>query len=237
MKIRGLVKQSLVDYPGEIAAVIFTQGCNLRCPFCHNGHLVTKPGKIADNYIPKEVLLDFLADRTSFLDALVISGGEPTLHSGLPELIKEVKKLGYLIKLDTNGTNCAMLEFLLKNDLVDYIAMDLKAPIELKAYQEACGNLSLEDFFNIRNSINLLLNADVKTEFRTTVIPGLHDEEDILAIAKYIEGADLYSLQQFNPEVTLQLSYESIVPYDKDQMQLMADKCTPYVNKVRILNI
>ena len=94
MKIRGIVKQSLVDYPGEIAAVVFTQGCNLRCPFCHNGHLVTKPGKIIDDYIPEQEILNFLADRTSFLDALVISGGEPTLHSDLPDFIRKVKEQG-----------------------------------------------------------------------------------------------------------------------------------------------
>ncbi|NLB89451.1 MAG: anaerobic ribonucleoside-triphosphate reductase activating protein [Syntrophomonadaceae bacterium] len=237
MKIRGFIKQSLVDYPGEIAAVVFTQGCNLRCPFCHYGHLVTKPGKIADDYIPEQDILDFLADRSSFLDALVISGGEPTLHSDLPEFIRRVKELGYLVKLDTNGTNCVMLEYLIKNNLVDYVAMDIKAPIELKAYQDACGNLNPEDFFNIRNSINLLLNADIKAEFRTTVVPSLHNPEDIIAIAKYIKGAELYSLQQFNPEVTLHPGYESVVPYSKEEMEQLADKCSPYVNKVKILNI
>lgn len=237
MKIKGLIKQSLVDYPGEIAAIVFTQGCNLRCPFCHNGHLVIKPGKAADDYIPEQVILDFLATRTSFLDALVISGGEPTLQRDLPEFIKKVKELGYLVKLDTNGTNCAMLEFLIKNNLVDYVAMDIKAPIELKAYQDACGNLTLEDFFNIRNSINLLLNADIKTEFRTTVVPSLHKEEDIVAIAQYIQGAKLYSLQQFNPEVTLHPAYETVVPYTKEEMERLADKCRSYVDKVQVLNI
>lgn len=237
MKIRGIVKQSLVDYPGEIAAVVFTQGCNLRCPFCHNGHLVTKPGKIIDDYIPEQEILNFLADRTSFLDALVISGGEPTLHSDLPDFIRKVKEQGYLVKLDTNGTNCAMLEYLIKNNLIDYVAMDIKAPVELKAYQNACGHISPEDFFNIRNSINLLMNADIKTEFRTTVVPSLHTEEDIMAIAEYIKGAELYSLQQFNPEVTLNPGYGMVVPYNKDEMERLADKCRPYVDKIRILNI
>ncbi len=237
MKIAGLIKQSLVDYPGEIAAVIFTQGCNLRCPFCHNGHLVTRPGKLADQYVPEPVILSFLAERKGFLDGLVITGGEPTLHHDLPELVRKVKELGYLVKLDTNGTNSAMLEFLLTNQLLDYVAMDLKAPPELKAYQEACGNLSLEDFFNIRNSINLLLTTQVKAEFRTTIVPGLHEEEDIIAIARYIEGARLYSLQQFNPEVTLQVNYETVVPYDKEQMQNIADQCQHYVEKVRVVNL
>ncbi len=237
MKIAGLMKQTLVDYPGEIAAVIFTQGCNLRCPFCHNGHLVTKPGKLANEYMPVEEVLEFLDKRQGFLDALVITGGEPTLHHDLPALIKQVKELGYLVKLDTNGTNSVMLDFLLKNALVDYVAMDIKAPLELKAYQAACGNLSREDFFNIRNSINLLLNAKIKTEFRSTVIPGLHAEEDIVEIARYIKGAKLYSIQQFNPEVTLEVHYGAVVPYDKEQMQAIALRCEPYVEKVRVVNL
>ena len=158
MKIAGLMKQTLVDYPGEIAAVIFTQGCNLRCPFCHNGHLVTKPGKLANEYMPVEEVLEFLDKRQGFLDALVITGGEPTLHHDLPALIKQVKELGYLVKLDTNGTNSMMLDYLLKSGLVDYVAMDIKAPLELKAYQAACGNLGREDFFNIRNSIITIWN-------------------------------------------------------------------------------
>lgn len=231
------MKQTLVDYPGEIAAVIFTQGCNLRCPFCHNGHLVTKPGKMANEYMPVEEVLTFLAERQEFLDAVVITGGEPTLHPDLPDLIKSIKALGYLVKLDTNGTNSVMLDYLLKNKLLDYVAMDIKAPLELKAYLDACGNLSREDFFNIRNSINLLLNAAIKTEFRTTVIPALHTEEDIEEIARYIKGAGLYSIQQFNPEVTLEVYYGDLVPYDKEQMQNIASQCQPYVEKVRVINL
>lgn len=237
MKISGLIKQTLVDYPGEVAAAIFTQGCNLRCPFCHNGHLVTRPGKIANEYIKPAEVLDFLRDRVGFLDALVISGGEPTLHPDLPDFIMEVKELGYLVKLDTNGTNAAMLEFLLKNSLLDYVAMDIKAPLELEIYRKACGNLGLKDFFNIRNSINLLLNTDLTVEFRTTVIPALHDEGDIAEIAKYIKGAKLYTLQQFNPEVTLDVNYGRVVPFDRDEMQLMLRACKPYVDDVRIINL
>ncbi|HZJ84297.1 MAG TPA: anaerobic ribonucleoside-triphosphate reductase activating protein [Syntrophomonadaceae bacterium] len=237
MKISGLIKQTLVDYPGEVAAVVFTQGCNLRCPFCHNGHLVTRPGKIANEYIKPTEVLGFLRDRVGFLDALVISGGEPTLHPDLPDFIKEVKELGYLVKLDTNGTNATMLEFLLKNSLLDYVAMDIKAPLELEVYGKACGNLGLKDFFNIRNSINLLLNTDINVEFRTTVIPALHDEDDIAEIAEYIKGAKLYTLQQFNPEVTLDVNYGRVVPFDKDEMQLMLRACKQYIDDARIINL
>lgn len=237
MKIAGLMKQTLVDYPGEVAAVVFTQGCNLRCPFCHNGHLVTRPGRLADDYIPEDVVIGFLEERLGFLDAIVISGGEPTLHPDLPDFIRKVKDLNYLVKLDTNGTNSAMLENLLKHELLDYVAMDIKAPVEFKAYQEACGNISREDFFNIRNSINLLKNALIKVEFRTTVIPSLHENEDIFKIAKYINGAKLYTLQQFNPEVTLDVNYEKVVPYTKEEMRFIALGCSDYVKSVRVINL
>ncbi|NLJ73122.1 MAG: anaerobic ribonucleoside-triphosphate reductase activating protein [Syntrophomonadaceae bacterium] len=237
MRISGLLKQTLVDYPGEVAATVFTQGCNLRCPFCHNGHLVTRPGKTQNDYMDEQMVLDFLAERQGFLDALVITGGEPTLHQDLPSFIAKVKDLGFLVKLDTNGTNLLMLEFLLDQKLLDYVAMDIKAPVEIKAYQNACGNLSLEDFFNIRNSLNLLKNADIKVEFRTTVIPSLHSSEDIINIAKYITGAKLYTIQQFNPEVTLDVNYEKVLPYDKKDMELIAKKCRAYVEIVRVINI
>lgn len=237
MRISGLLKQTLVDYPGEVAATVFTQGCNLRCPFCHNGHLVTRPGKAQNDYMDEEMVLDFLAERQGFLDALVITGGEPTLHKDLPDFIAKVKGLGFLVKLDTNGTNLLMLEFLLGQNLLDYVAMDIKAAVELKAYQNACGNLSLEDFFNIRNSLNLLKNADINVEFRTTVIPSLHSSEDIINIAKYITGAKLYTIQQFNPEVTLDVNYEKLLPYDKKDMELIAKKCRAFVETVRVINI
>ena len=234
----GLVKQSLVDYPGEIAAVLFTRGCNLRCPFCHNAHLLVKPGSVdPGGSISTGEVMAYLGERNKLLDAVVISGGEPTLYAELPDLLREIKDLGYLIKLDTNGTNPVMLAGMMRNDLLDYVAMDLKAPVIFKAYQQACSKLSPEDFFNIRASINLLRNSSIKVEFRTTVIPCLHRPEDIVEIARYIEGAPLYTLQQFNPEYTLEAGYGNEVPYNKQEMAALAEQVAPLVKQVRVVNI
>lgn len=238
MQYADIIKQSLVDYPGEIATVLFTRGCNLRCPFCHNPDLLIKPKYPAPEAIDIEEVLSFLKKRRGFIDAVVISGGEPTLHTGLFDDIKRIKSLGYLLKLDSNGSNSEMLERLLQADLLDYIAMDIKVPVEYKRYQQACGKISSADFFQIRNSINLLKNAaNVKVEFRTTVIPILHTPQDIEDMARYVEGAGLFSLQQFNPRVTLDPAYAQEVPFSKEEMQDMASLCTPYVQEVRVVNI
>lgn len=232
-----MINQSLLDYPGEIATVIFTRGCNFSCPFCHNGHLLLNFNQAQNEIIEMETIAAFLEKRKGFIDAVVISGGEPTLNPGLPEVIRQIKTMGFLVKLDTNGTNIDMLSHLLEGKLLDYVAMDIKAPLEFKKYHEASGRLSNTDFFNIRASINLLMQADIKVEFRTTVIQELHSYEDIEAIARYISGAQLYSLQQFNPSNTLDPSFGTCLPYDKEQMEELAAICTPYIKEVRVVNI
>lgn len=238
MEYAGFLKQSLVDYPGEIAAVLFTRGCNLRCPFCHNPDLLIKPKNPAPPAYDIEKIIDFLAQRQGFIDAVVISGGEPTLHSQLKDDIRRIKDLGYLVKLDSNGTNSTMLEELIRAGLVDYIAMDIKAPLDYKRYLQACGRLSSSDFFQVRNSINLLNHLrDVQVEFRTTVVPLLHTPQDIEDIARYIEGADRYTLQQFNPRVTLDPAYGEVAPFSKEKMAEMAGLCARYVKEVRVVNI
>ncbi|MEA1962565.1 MAG: anaerobic ribonucleoside-triphosphate reductase activating protein [Bacillota bacterium] len=237
MKYAGFLKQSLLDYPGEIATVLFTRGCNLRCPFCHNPDLLIKPKNPLPPPIDLEEVLDFLQERKGFLDAVVITGGEPTLHEELRDDIRRIKEMGYLLKLDSNGSNPMMLERLLNEKLLDYVAMDIKASIDYKKYQQACGKLSTEDFFNVRSSIQLLSRADIPVEFRTTVVPTLHTPEDIVEIATYIEGSSLYTLQQFNPRVTLDPGYSNVVPYTREQMNAIAERCQPYVKKVHVVNI
>ena len=236
MQYAGMIKQSLVDYPGEIVTVLFSRGCNLRCPFCHNPDLLIKPRVTAPPVDIVEVL-EFMSKRKGFLDGVVFSGGEPTLSQELINDIRSVKDLGLLVKLDTNGTNTTMLELLLREGLLDYVAMDIKAPVEYKKYREACARLSPENFFNIRSSILLLQAAGIDVEFRTTVVPALHTPENIVAIARFIEDARLYTLQQFNPRVTLEPGYRQVVPYIKAEMQQMADMCAPYVKEVRVVNL
>ena len=237
MNFAGMINQSLLDYPGEIATVLFTRGCNFACPFCHNGHLLLNFSKDQRDEIELEKIMAFLEDRKGFIDAVVISGGEPTLYPELPETIRQIKGRGFLLKLDTNGTNSDMLSYLLQEKLLDYVAMDIKAPLEFKKYQAASGRLTNADFFNVRASVNLLMQADIKVEFRTTVVQELHSYEDIEAIARHITGAQLYSLQQFNPSNTLEPSFGSCLPYDKEQMEKLASLCAPYVKEVRVVNI
>jgi len=188
MKISGLQKVSLVDYDEHIACTIFTSGCNFACPFCHNAGLVqgTEPE------IPVSEILEYLDKRKNVLNAVCISGGEPTLHRDLPEFISKIKKLGYLVKLDTNGTNLEILKSLVENNLIDYIAMDIKNSPEK---YNLTANISQN--FSPKESIDYIMNCGLPYEFRTTLVNGHHTEEDIIKIAELIKGANKYYLQKF----------------------------------------
>lgn len=189
MRISGMEKMSLVDYPGKIATTVFVPGCNFNCFFCHNRPLLnTKKAK----WFGAEIALAWLVDRKDFLDALVISGGEPTLQDNLVEFIEEARELGYLIKLDTNGMRPDVLGNLINKDLLDYVAMDIKAPSH--KYDIMAG-VSVDNYA-IHSSIDILLNSHIDYEFRTTVVPQL-GQEDILDIAQWIRGAKRYVLQQY----------------------------------------
>lgn len=190
MKIAGLEKNSLLDYPGIIAAVVFTPGCNLDCYYCHN-RILLEEEKLSSLLRTEEVLA-FLEKRKKMLDGVVISGGEPTLQSELPGFIREVRRLGYRIKLDTNGTNPVLLQQLLAEGLLDYVAMDIKAPFA--KYEQICGTGAYLD--RIGQSIDILLDCSVDYEFRTTMAPDL-TAADIVEIAETIHGARLYVLQQY----------------------------------------
>ena len=191
MKVVGIEKLSMVDYPGALAAVLFTPGCNLNCFFCHNRRLIAAADAL-HTWLGEEVALAWLDERKEFLDAVVISGGEPTLQPGLPDFIRLVREKGYLVKLDTNGTNPDRLAQLLREGILDYVAMDVKAPPH--RYEEMCG--VQVDLTSIDASIQLLLNSTIPYEFRSTVVPQL-DEHDVVAIAHWVRGARRYVLQQF----------------------------------------
>ncbi|HWP97373.1 MAG TPA: anaerobic ribonucleoside-triphosphate reductase activating protein [Syntrophomonadaceae bacterium] len=238
MRFAGLIKQSLIDYPDEMAAVLFTRGCNFACPFCHNGHLLYKPGRKTGPDLGMDEVLDFLRERKGFLDAVVFSGGEPTQDRELVQAIHVIKRLGYLVKLDTNGSNPDILAELLNGKQLDYVAMDVKAPLEFKKYQAACGGrLRPQDFLSVRNSIHLLSESSIKVEFRTTVVPALHSPDDLVDIARSLEGAHLFTLQQFQPENALDPALTTVQPYTQGQLEEMAQACAPYVQKVRVVNL
>lgn len=198
----GIQKLTLIDYPGKVAATIFTVGCNFLCPYCHNPELVD-PKKIKEQArISEEEILKFLATRRGLLEAVCITGGEPTIFSDLPEFIKKIKDMGFLVKLDSNGSNPQMLEKLLGEGLVDFIAMDIKAPLE--KYKKVAGErVSLE---NIQRSTELVRSAP-DYEFRTTILPALHSKKDILSIGRWLQGSKKYYLQQFKPTKTLDSAF------------------------------
>lgn len=211
----GLQKTTLLDYPGKVACTIFFPGCNFRCPYCQNAALVlpaeelTEEGRqmlALEGYLPSntpEDILAFLQKRRGILEGVCLTGGEPTLQKDLMEYIRKIKDMGYLIKLDTNGTNPAMLENLYQEGLLDMVAMDLKSSRE--GYARACGRPlassvcanSLLSIAPIQKTIDFLLSGKIAYEFRTTLVRGIHTEEDIRSMAKWIAGAKAYYLQSY----------------------------------------
>jgi len=196
MKIAGLAKTSFVDYPGKIAAVIFTQGCNYNCFYCHNRQLISLDASEALH--EEKDVLEFLTLRKGFLEGVVITGGEPTLQEDLPEFLKKLRKMDYAIKLDTNGSHPEMLRIILSEDLADYVAMDIKAPQDL--YEKICQvKVNTEA---LKESISLLINSQKPHEFRTTWAPGL-SKEDIKTIINIIPPDSLFYLQKYrNPDLS-----------------------------------
>ncbi|WP_080799893.1 anaerobic ribonucleoside-triphosphate reductase activating protein [Arabiibacter massiliensis] len=193
MRIAGLQKLTLLDFPGRTAATVFTPGCDFRCPFCHNADLVTGGGAGAQD-IPVEEVLAFLRKRQGLLDGVCVTGGEPLMQPGLAEFCASARELGYAMKLDTNGSFPDRLRALLDAGLVDYVAMDVKnAPAR---YAETCGIEGL-DLAAVRASIDLLMGGNVPFEFRTTVVRELHEPDDLRALARWIEGAPAWFLQSY----------------------------------------
>jgi len=190
MLIGGFQKFSLIDYPGKVSAIIFTQGCNFRCPYCHNPELVEP--KLFQKPCEEEIIFSFLEVRRGKLDGIVITGGEPTLQKDLPEFIRKIKSAGFLVKLDSNGTHPGMLKFLIEKELVDYIAMDIKAPLE--KYKKVVNRRINPNL--IKESIDTIMNSGLNYEFRTTFAKGMLTEAEVISIAKLIKGAKLYVLQK-----------------------------------------
>lgn len=198
MLVLGLNKTTLLDYPGRVAATLFTGGCNFRCPYCHNKDIVLMNEAIA-SYDESE-LFAFLEKRKRVLTGVCITGGEPTLHPDLPDLIRRIKELGYCVKLDTNGSNPQMLERLIADGLIDYCAMDIKNSPAKYGITVGLDSQDAADFDRsaINASVRILITQQtIPYEFRTTIVRELHEEEDMLAIAQWIAGADAYFLQSY----------------------------------------
>lgn len=190
--IKGLQTLTLLDYPGKVACTVFTGGCNFRCPFCHNGGIVLNPG--AEPSIPVEKVFDLLKKRRGVLEGVCITGGEPTLWKGLWDFAREIKAMGYSVKLDTNGTNPELMHKLILAGVVDYVAMDIKNCPDKYAETIGVKGFNLQP---VKDSVRLLMQGTVGYEFRTTVVKGIHTPQDIVEICKWIQGADKYFIQPY----------------------------------------
>lgn len=229
MQIYGLQKLTLLDYPQKTACTVFTGGCNLRCPFCHNGNLATEA---YDTFISEDEFFSFLKKRSGLLDGVCITGGEPTLNPDLKDFIKKIKSLGYLVKLDTNGTNPSALSELIQNNLIDYVAMDIKN--SKSAYPETAGVKDL-NLKVIEESVEILKSSHIDYEFRTTVVSEFHNEKNFTEIGKWLEGAKKYFLQNFrDSEFVLK---KGLTAPTKEELISYKELLTGYIDFVDIRGI
>jgi len=228
MKIGGLQRVSLIDYPGHISAIIFTQGCNFKCPYCHNPELVNPdlfrtPIKVSE-------VIEFLESRKGKLDAVSICGGEPTIQDNVISFIRQIKKMGFAVKLDTNGSVPNVLKTLIADNMLDFIAMDVKAPLD-KYRDIVKANVNQNA---IQESIRLVLNAKIPYEFRTTIVESQLDENDILQIGKMINGAAHYVLQNFMAKKTLDKKFAKEKSFSEEKLQKIKKQLEQQIPSVTI---
>jgi pyruvate formate lyase activating enzyme len=214
-EIKGFLETSFVDWPGKICSVLFLPHCNFRCPYCHNHSLIFYPEQYPS--IRLEYILDRLLSFQDWIDGVCLTGGEPTLHIDLPSLIQEIKRHAFLVKLDTNGSNPQILERLIKAKEIDFVSMDVKAPLDPLSYQRSTG-LPI-DLNLILKSIEILKEGEVEYQFRMTVVPGLHREEDIKNLGHQLKAGRKLVLQNFNPENPLNPSLKNTLPYDLEVLK------------------
>ena len=230
MDFAGMQSLTLLDFPGKVACVLFTSGCNLRCPFCHNASLACGSAEI--DY-PEADVLAFLKKRQGLLDGVVISGGEPLLHAELPSFLEKVRALGYAIKVDTNGTNPALLAKLVSDGLVDYVAMDIK---NSPSFYAATTGTFKPDIAAIEKSREFLISDVVDYEFRTTVVNGLHTKESIAELSHWIAGAKRYFLQAFKDSGNL-LAPSNLSAFDEAQMDELLEIAKAYIPNAKLRGI
>ncbi|MBZ9572858.1 anaerobic ribonucleoside-triphosphate reductase activating protein [Patescibacteria group bacterium] len=234
MKIGGLQKLTLIDFPGKISCTVFSLGCSFRCPFCYNPELVL-PEKINEvQQISEKDFFRFLKERKGMLEGVCVGGGEPTAREDLPEFCQRIKKLGYEIKIDTNGFNPKMLKDLIDKKLVDYLAMDVKAPKDKYGKIVGLNNWNKRMLENVEESIKILKEGKIDAEFRTTVVPTILDKEDILKIAQWLSPAKKYFLQNFRPEKTIDPKFEKIKPYPENYLLEIQKAISPFFETCQI---
>jgi len=218
MEIKGFIGVSLVDWDRKVSSVIFLPGCNMRCPFCYNTKLVLQSNQMPT--VPLEKIWNYLKKNRGWIDGVVITGGEPTIHEDLFTLFQEIKKLDFLVKLDTNGTNPKMIGELIDKELIDYIAMDVKAPFTEEKYSKASGVNTAAFLAKIKQTTQTLLEGRIDYEFRTTLVPTLHTKSDIREICEKIKGCKKYVLQNFRADTeTIDPSFRKLKPFSKAEIE------------------
>ena len=217
IEIKGFIDLSLVDWNGYVTCVIFLPKCNFRCPFCQNSELVLHPEKLKT--IPLSKILDYIRDYKWGLDGVVITGGEPTIHRDLPNLCSIFKENNLKVKIDTNGSNPTMLKTLVEEKLIDYVALDVKAPLNPEKYSLATGINAEKIIEKIKESINFLIDSKFPHEFRTTIVPTIHTFEDIREICMEIKGCMKYVIQNFRPGETIDPKFENLNPPSIEELR------------------
>lgn len=213
--IKGFIESSFLDWPGQVASVIFLAGCNFRCPFCHNHGLVLAPHEFPS--IDWETIKARLSKFTGWIDGVVISGGEPTLTRDLPGFIREIREAGFKVKLDTNGSRPEIVSSLLDQNLLDHVAMDVKSVLHEIPYARAAGRSGFLE--KVKESLTLLRESGVPYTLRTTVVPGLHTEDDIMELAGQLCGVSDWVLQHFKPENALDSEFRNLTPMDQGEFE------------------
>lgn len=227
MIIAGLQRTTLIDFQDKISCIVFLAGCNFRCPWCYSAELVLPEKIVKQPRLSEKEVFDFLRSRQGLLDGVVICGGEPTVNKDLPQFLEKIKNLGFLVKLDTNGSNPKMLKDLVDAKLVDYVAMDIKIAPKNDVYK----NLMMEGITmdNIKESVEFLKKGNVGFEFRTTIVNTVHKKEDFVEVAKWIGGENVtYYLQNFVPTKTIDPEFEKIRPYSKAFFEEVVKEISPF---------
>ncbi len=222
--VKKIIDSSFVDYPDKVAMVIFTAGCNFKCHYCHNPELVNPEPP----FMSEEMVIRKINSKKEWIEGVVITGGEPTLHTDLPEFIRKIKSLGLLVKLDTNGSKPAVIRQLIEEGLIDYISMDVKAPLD--RYKDVT-QVDV-DISKIKESINIIRESGVPYEFKTTILPSLIKEKDLLQIGYLLEGSDTFVIQKFRNEITLDEEYRRQPTYIEPELEHFVRMMKPFFKRV-----
>jgi len=227
--IKGFDQMSLIDWDGMVATTLYLSGCNFRCPYCHNAGLVISPDQFES--IPVDEILSYIREHTDFLDGAVVTGGEPCSRKTLLELLTALKEAGLSTKLDTNGSFPKVLERVIDDELVDYVAMDVKAPLDFESYRRSAGITDRKTLERVQDSIDILMEGRVDYEFRMTVVPVLHKSADLMRVGERLRGAARFVLQNYVPRDPLDPAFKDEASYDLERLQEFRDMLAPFFDE------